>query len=529
MAVVQISKIQVRRGRKNGESGVPQLSSGEMAWTVDTQELFIGNGSVAEGAPAVGNSKILTEHDNLLELIESYRWARSSPSITRSVFRTLQAKLDDRVNVKDFGAKGDGVQDDTAAFQNALNQLYRNTSIEFRKQLFIPTGHYNIAGVLRIPTGAILDGESQLGTILLIKGTHIEYTSYSGTTPSLFSSSDRPQAILVQNLTFRFAYNSGSGFVSNMDLTGVANTRFSHVNFQGPDLTLSDATYTLQTDSLIIMSNTNNIGSVVDNIVFDGCHFEKAYQAVKFTQTNTYPSNVYFTSCRFNILNNAIMIDGPSEQLHKWTIVDCVFDEISTNAISSLNGSGMKVSRSKFTNCGNGINTSNNPESYIISFAESLNNIVEDCSFDRQQAAYTTVLVDDQRQAFSEVFNAGNVSINDQITQDLTVAYGPTPLALFSTLNRMTVLEYVINYATNSARYGVLTITVGDNTINPVITDSYSVSQGDTNAEGIEFSVALVDRSDSTLGSETMVLRYVNPNNSGTSPDTMTYFVRYGV
>ena len=30
MAVVQISKIQVRRGRKQGEAGVPQLSSGEL-------------------------------------------------------------------------------------------------------------------------------------------------------------------------------------------------------------------------------------------------------------------------------------------------------------------------------------------------------------------------------------------------------------------------------------------------------------------------------------------------------------------
>ena len=65
MAVIQISKIQVRRGQKNSGIGVPQLSSAEFAWAVDSQELFIGNGSVAEGAPAVGNTKILTEHDNI--------------------------------------------------------------------------------------------------------------------------------------------------------------------------------------------------------------------------------------------------------------------------------------------------------------------------------------------------------------------------------------------------------------------------------------------------------------------------------
>jgi hypothetical protein len=70
MAVVQISKIQQRRGQKL-LSGMPQLSSAELAWAVDTQELFIGNGSVTEGAPYVGNTRVLTEHDNILELAGS--------------------------------------------------------------------------------------------------------------------------------------------------------------------------------------------------------------------------------------------------------------------------------------------------------------------------------------------------------------------------------------------------------------------------------------------------------------------------
>ena len=60
MAVVQISKIQLRRGKKSTGTGLPQLSSGEMGWAIDSQELYIGNGSVSEGSPAVGNTKILT-------------------------------------------------------------------------------------------------------------------------------------------------------------------------------------------------------------------------------------------------------------------------------------------------------------------------------------------------------------------------------------------------------------------------------------------------------------------------------------
>ena len=125
MAVVQISKIQVRRGQKNLTGSVPQLSSAEFAWAVDTQELFIGNGSVAEGAPAVGNTKILTEHDNILQLAGSYTFAADDVSISLSVPRSLQTKVDEiQVSVVDFGANPDGSTDNTVAFATAPSFLY---------------------------------------------------------------------------------------------------------------------------------------------------------------------------------------------------------------------------------------------------------------------------------------------------------------------------------------------------------------------------------------------------------------------
>jgi len=58
VAVIQISKIQVRRGL---QENLPQLASGELGWSIDERRLYIGNGTLAEGAPAVGVTEILTQ------------------------------------------------------------------------------------------------------------------------------------------------------------------------------------------------------------------------------------------------------------------------------------------------------------------------------------------------------------------------------------------------------------------------------------------------------------------------------------
>ena len=63
MAVIQISKIQVRRGL---QENLPQLASGEMGWSVDERRLYIGNGTLVEGAPTVGVTEILTQYSNVV-------------------------------------------------------------------------------------------------------------------------------------------------------------------------------------------------------------------------------------------------------------------------------------------------------------------------------------------------------------------------------------------------------------------------------------------------------------------------------
>jgi len=256
MAVVQISKIQQRRGQKL-LSGMPQLSSAELAWAVDTQELFIGNGSVTEGAPYVGNTKVLTEHDNILELIGSYKFAEPDLSITASIFRSLQSKLDEiQVSVIDFGPQPDPSTNHTPHFTTAFTQLFQNVNTRYRKVLTIPNGHYYFTSTLRIPSNVILRGETQDGVILDIGANAIEFLSAAGTDVlGPFTSTDHPENVSISNLTIQ--YTTGS-----MDITGLKDSKFESVKWKST-YTLGDTVSTpvlaSQSYDLSAVANTGNI------------------------------------------------------------------------------------------------------------------------------------------------------------------------------------------------------------------------------------------------------------------------------
>jgi hypothetical protein len=256
MAVVQISKIQQRRGQKL-LSGMPQLSSAELAWAVDTQELFIGNGSVAEGAPYVGNTRVLTEHDNILELAGSYKFAEPDLSITASIFRSLQSKLDEiQVSVIDFGPQPDPSTNHTPHFATAFTQLFQNVNTRYRKVLTIPNGHYYFTSTLRIPSNVILRGETRDGVILNIGSNAIEFLSAAGTDVlGPFTSTDHPENVSISNLTIQFT-------TGGVDITGLKDSRFENVKWKST-YTLGDTVSTpvlaSQSYDLSAIAATGNI------------------------------------------------------------------------------------------------------------------------------------------------------------------------------------------------------------------------------------------------------------------------------
>jgi hypothetical protein len=87
-----------------------------------------------------------------------------------AVTRTVQARLQDRVSVKDFGAVGDGVTDDTLAIQNALNYADTGSNSSSVVTVFIPAGTYIHTGIT-IAGGVNVMGDGRTSTTLFLKNS----------------------------------------------------------------------------------------------------------------------------------------------------------------------------------------------------------------------------------------------------------------------------------------------------------------------------------------------------------------------
>lgn len=164
MAITSISRIQHRRGLR-GDLPI-NLAEGELGWCLDTRELFIGN-SAGFGF----NTQILTQYTPNDQVIghayvgTSGAVAQTGSSPDHPVIRQLGAILDDITSVKDYGAIGDGVTDDTAAINRAIADRYQNivisghSPLQARNGIFFPAGRYRITSPIKLFPNTKLYGE----------------------------------------------------------------------------------------------------------------------------------------------------------------------------------------------------------------------------------------------------------------------------------------------------------------------------------------------------------------------------------
>jgi hypothetical protein len=296
MAIVQISRIQVRRGL---DSDVPQLASGELGWSIDKRRLYIGNGTLVEGAPIEGRTEVLTEQSNFLQFINTYTFRGTTGGYTSvtgatqlsPVTRSLQDKLDEAISVKDFGATGNGVTDDTVSIQRAINQIYVSglTGVvpSLRRIIKIPAGTYFISSPILVPPNCIITGDGANNTILTSTSSSIFETCDSkyNIGPALgLNDAVLPQAISISRLQISKSANTATPVVL---LDSVVNVSFEEVTVVG------DSNIT----KLVAMTSTLN---PCDAITFNKCTFNGGAKAIGAVALPNHPAtNVKVTNSIF--------------------------------------------------------------------------------------------------------------------------------------------------------------------------------------------------------------------------------------
>lgn len=525
MAVVQISRIQIRRGRELSGSGLPQLASGEFGWAVDSQSLYIGNGSVVEGAPAVGNTKIITEHDNFFDLAETYEYRENfieTGEIAR-VRRNLQARLDDIVSVRAFGAPGDGT-DVTLQLQKALYELYLNqtnfANPQSRVVLHVEPGVYTISSTIYIPPYTTLVGAGRDKTVFETTGgfnvfetisSNTVYTGVLATTiprqdPTL-TFADSARGINLSGFTIRAT--ATSSLTNMLVLNSTRDSRVTDVKFIGPRLTGA-----AEDVGLVIRSKSDAVQSQFNRIV--DCEFVGIGCGI---QSNHSIHHNDIEACTFDRMVAGIEI-GVNQTLGQNgakdnTIKGCYFEDIDEHGIIIAEGTRNLTSQNKFGNSvGNNGGDASGATYPIIKFGQT-GNISLDDHFDR-----TYNLSVNQEFIISEPYVPdveGPAFVDYGYTETVEVDGSSVPNVLFRLPAEATKkyhVEYVYKTTVENrffTRSGTITVVINRENNSVTLSDEYDYVGNDTYEESLEFSAGLVQYGNSY----TVQVRQQNPLDQG--------------
>lgn len=551
MAVIEIAKIQIRRGQE-GQVGMPQLDSGEFGWAIDTQTLYIGNGSVDEGAPAVGNTEVVTANNisNFFNIKAAYNYGSSAGTpysvvgtfpINNTVTRTVAGKLDDFVNVIDFGAiadwNGTSGTDNTAAFQAAIYNIYLQnpTNSISDKPLRIPAGRYYFSSTVYIPPNVTIVGDGPDKTILvtssananllqLCDGTSLGY----GNNPYIvfipgqnnITSSGRPQNIHIEGMTLSYS-TAGAlpNYVPLLSLDCATNSQIINCKFAGTYNAgnIANSDFNNQYDGYVgidIRSQGNSPNVVVtEKILIENCVFS----GLKYGIKSTYDCyDIIINNNIFEILNRGInwapslavyATQGPFRSRITSNIFNNIYNEgiyvggsngISTDHVSSFNsfnGVGIHLSQNGYSDL--------NAATPVIRFLSPGNVSIED-KFYRDDAIKKTSVI--PTLYLPNV--AGKNLVNSNVAYTATLVNSPgTSITLvnipYASNDQMINLQYLYSGAGVSghpqsfvSRKGSLSLGISSIIQSATVTDNftYSISGGGYDPEplaGLQFTASL--------------------------------------
>ena len=524
MAVIQISRVQVRRGQTS-QTGFPQLASGEFGWSIDQQELYIGNGSVSEGAPAIGNTRILTEKDGSLFVLSSpsyiYKNGPDGPTVQTGpnenpfISRSLQVTLDDTVNLRKFGGVGDGVTDDTGAIQRAVAYCGKE-----RKVLILDEGTFIVSGEITVPPYAEIRGagigKTQIvnvssSTIFRTVGTTVD-----GEVTDISSAANTPMHININGVTFQSPVSNAD---SMLKLDCVQDSTIEKCEFIGNPAIASTST----------MANAIELISLdalrVQNLHIFGCEFKSLGTAItsEYNVENLAISHCDFYNLDYGITLAKNLAPGQTEGPEHTTIFRNQFENINNQALyvgQNLSGiTTVQSSFNKYINVGIGYNNALGDlkqTTEVITFKSSGNTSQSDL-FSRWQVINTNSLSEFTGSIYPIIKGPWNGALGGLnlmmptgfVTQQLAVVPRGSYTSGAFTRNFQTIeIKYTMNRSSPYLfREGTVTITIDNFTNSATIVDNFNTN-GSSDGE-LSFSVDL-------LRSDVAVINYTNLGASGT-------------
>lgn len=482
MAIVQISQITNRKGLAEN---LPQLAGAELGWSTDTRQLWIGNGTLEDGAPIIGNTEILTEFSDILNLSTTYTYeglaagyaVQTGPTPSTPVKLSLQRWFDQFASVLDFGAKGDGITDDTAAINRALYQLYcREVNPQIRRSLFFPAGVYIVTGALKIPPYATLYGEGINNSIIQLAAGSADYVARTADSAQQIGSdigaggATAPQSITISNMGFQTLNSNYNVFL----VQDANNCRFQNVSFVGPR---AKAALTSAGASTMGVEFSNTSAYVCDQLVFDGCRFSgTAYATANAQQIKS----VLFSNCNLDTLYQGFNFSANSTGVR---IVHNLFDNVYAQGIIlgsvNLNATGYNI----FYDVGNHFNGSGSPATTIIEIQGANNVSIADmfARNDTDAAVYARVNINNTQSIATtsgEQLAMGTYVRQTGLQNSLVNNSTGNVVALSTALARAFSINYTITRAA-TYRSGTLLISSNNGSGNPVWSDDY-VQDSDT-------------------------------------------------
>lgn len=141
--------------------------------------------------------------------------------------RPIEDRFADILNVKDYGAVGDGAADDTAAIQSAINAVGGQGGV-----VFIPPGDYRITSEITVAQGMMIVGP---GTGHAATGAGAPTLRVSDATTNIFNVTTA-QGVVFRDLAFGSVVTRTAGFdilISSDAVQTNFRSHFENLYFQG--------------------------------------------------------------------------------------------------------------------------------------------------------------------------------------------------------------------------------------------------------------------------------------------------------